>query len=98
MLRKSYLGNGKTCRVTFTVPRDVGARRAQLCGEFNDWDVASHPLKGRKDGRLSTSLSLRTGRSYRFRYLLDGSRWMNDGEADDHVPNPFGSEDSVVRI
>ncbi len=43
-------------------------------------------------------LSLDPGRSYRFRYLLDGTCWENDWSADGYQPNPFGSEDSVVEV
>ncbi len=34
----------------------------------------------------------------RFRYLLDGERWENDWAADGYVPNPFGSEDSLLEV
>jgi hypothetical protein len=38
------------------------------------------------------------GRRYRFRYLLDGERWANDGAADDYVANDFGVDDSVIDL
>jgi len=98
MLKKTLSKSGKTCRVTFSVPAEVEATEVYLCGEFNDWNETSHPLKRRKDGRFSTTLALETGREYRFRYLLDGERWENDWEADAYAPNEFGSEDSVVRL
>ncbi len=98
MLNKTLNKRGKTCRVTFTVPAEVGAQTVHLCGEFNGWDRTSHPLKRRRDGRFSTTITLETGRSYRFRYLLDGERWENDWQADAYVPNEYGSEDSVVQL
>jgi 1,4-alpha-glucan branching enzyme len=98
MLKKTKSKNGKTCRVTFSVPAEVQAHEVVLCGEFNDWSETSHPLTRRKDGRFSTTLTLDTGRDYRFRYLLDGERWENDWEADAYLPNDFGSEDSVARL
>lgn len=98
MLKKSYFNGGKTCRVTFTVPARAGARSVHLCGEFNDWDEASHPLSRRKDGRFSASVTLKPGREYRFRYLLDRGQWENDKEADGFVPNPYGTEDSLLRV
>jgi 1,4-alpha-glucan branching enzyme len=97
MLKKTVAKSGKTCRVTFTLPPEVEAQEVQLCGEFNDWDQTSHPLKRRADGRFSTTLTLETGRDYRFRYLLDGERWENDWDADAYVTNQYGSEDSVVQ-
>ena len=98
MLKKSLNRGGKTCRVTFTMPAEVEAQEIHLCGEFNDWSESSHPLKRRKDGRFSATLSLEVDRSYRFRYLLDGERWENDWEADAYAPNQFGTEDSIVQL
>jgi 1,4-alpha-glucan branching enzyme len=98
MLKKTMNKSGTSCRVTFTVPPEVEAEEVHVVGEFNDWDEARHPLRLRKDGRFSTTLTLETGRAYRFRYLLDGERWENDWEADAYLPNDFGSEDSVVEL
>jgi 1,4-alpha-glucan branching enzyme len=55
-------------------------------------------MKRRKDGSFTLTLSLQAGREYRYRYLLDGERWENDWAADGYTPNPFGSDDSLVRI
>jgi 1,4-alpha-glucan branching enzyme len=98
MLKKTFSKTGETCRVTFIVPPEVDAQEVHLCGEFNDWNETSHPLKRRKDGRFTTTLTLETGHSYRFRYLLDNERWENDFTADAYVPNEFGSDDSVVKL
>jgi hypothetical protein len=35
---------------------------------------------------------------YKFRYLIDDSRWENDWNADRYIPNSFGSEDSLVIV
>jgi 1,4-alpha-glucan branching enzyme len=98
MLRKAYTKTGRSCRVTFELPAAVNARTAHLCGEFNQWDKTAHPMKRRKDGSFYLTISLTPGRSYRFRYLLDDTRWENDWAADQYVPNDFGSEDSVVQV
>lgn len=98
MLKKSYTKTGSSCRVTFKLPAEVDAKTVHLCGEFNDWDEQSHPMRELKDGSFSLTISLKPGNSFRFRYLLDGERWENDWEADGYKPNEFGSEDSVVKI
>ncbi len=82
----------------FELPPDVGAETACLCGDFNQWDATAHPMKRRKDGSFTVTASLKSGQSYRFRYLLDGDRWENDWGADTYLPNEFGSEDSVVEL
>lgn len=98
MIRKSYSKTGRSCRVTFDLPPDANATTASLRGEFNEWKAAAHPMKRRKDGRFSTSITLKAGRTYRFRYFLDGERWENDEGADGYVPNRFGTEDSLVEL
>jgi 1,4-alpha-glucan branching enzyme len=97
MLRKSYSKAGRSCRVTFDLPREVSANTVSLCGEFNAWNASVHPMRCRKNGRFSTTISLQAGQTYRFRYLLDGERWENDWAADGYAPNNFGTEDSVVK-
>jgi 1,4-alpha-glucan branching enzyme len=97
-MKKSYSKAGRTCRVTFEVWPEDHTQTAALCGEFNGWDPAAHPMKRRKDGSFALTLSLPVGQSYQFRYLLDGERWTNDPAADASRPNPFGSTDSVVQL
>lgn len=98
MLRKSYSKTGDYCRVTFKLPVEVKAETAVLCGDFNDWNEDSHPMKQLKDGSFSLTLSVSAPQSYRFRYLLDGERWENDWAADAYAPNEHGSEDSVLSV
>jgi len=51
-----------------------------------------------KDGSISVTVKLEKGRAYRFRYLVDDVRWVNDGYADGYERNPFGEDDSVVTV
>jgi len=98
VLTKNYTKTGNYCRVTFRLPAEVGAETAALCGEFNGWNQAANPMKKLKDGSFSATVSLESGNSYRFRYLLDGTRWENDWEADSYAPNEHGSDDSIVEV
>lgn len=98
MLKKSYSKTRNYCRVTFKLPADLNAQAAVLCGDFNQWDPKAMPMNRLKDGSFSMTLSLPANQHYRFRYLLDGSRWENDGEADAYLPNAYGSDDSIVRL
>jgi 1,4-alpha-glucan branching enzyme len=72
MLRKTYSKTGRFCKVTFELPSELSAQRVCLCGEFNNWNPEAHPMKRRKDGCFSTTVSLRSGQAYRFKYMLDG--------------------------
>ena len=98
MLKKTYSKTGRVCRVTFRLPPEVNAETACLCGEFNDWNETAAPMKNLKDGGFFLTISLDAGRSYRFRYLLDGERWENDWAADNYLPNVFGGDDSIVEV
>ena len=98
MVRRTHNKAGSSARVTFELPAQAGASSVSVCGEFNDWCPEAHPLKQRKDGGFSATVSLPTGRAYRYRYFVDGERWENDWAADDYAPNAFGTDDSVVHL
>jgi len=52
-----------------------------------------------KDGSFTLTLDLETGREYQFRYLLDGTNWINDEAADSYCPSGFGdSQNSVITL
>ena len=82
--------------VTFELSSDVAFDSVFVCGEFNGW-THSHPLDFEGDA-FRTTLKLKPGRAYRFRYFFDGGRWENDWAADSYVRNEFGGEDSVVDL
>jgi len=88
----------QTIKVTFTLPADVQADSVALCGEFNEWSGEKMKRERDGDGSWLTTVALEPGRSYRYRYLLDGQRWENAWQADAYVPNPYGSDDSVVVV
>lgn len=87
-----------TVDVLFTLPAEVQATSVALCGEFNGWSADGIRLQRGGDGCWQATVPLPPGRSYRFRYLLDGARWENAWQADRYVPNPFGGTDSVVVV
>jgi 1,4-alpha-glucan branching enzyme len=97
-LKKKYDKKADACAVSFSVPKDLGASTISLVGDFNDWNPNTHPMKRLKDGDFSITITVKTGREYQFRYLLDGHRWENDWEADKYAPNEFGVENSVVVV
>jgi 1,4-alpha-glucan branching enzyme len=97
MIKRPGARHGKVA-VTFEVDPAVGAHRAFVCGEFNDWSQESHAMNRNGEGGFNLTVELPAGRAYRFRYFLDGERWENDWAADDYVPNEFGSHDSVIDL
>ena len=94
---KSRAAKGKA-RVTFTVDPGVGAQTAAVCGDWNDWSADADVMRRDAEGGFRLRVDLEAGRTYRFRYFLDGERWDNDWAADAYVPNSFGGDDSVVDL
>jgi 1,4-alpha-glucan branching enzyme len=99
-LKKQYLKEPAVCKVTFAVPKNLAAiaKVVHLVGDFNDWNSNVTPMKRLKNGSFTATLSLRPDAEYQFRFLLDGLTWENEPQADKHVPNVYGSENSVVVV
>ena len=78
----------KTKKVTFILPADIvsDASNGLLLGEFNNWEKKSgFSLKKGKDGSMKAIVELEAGKSYEYRYLLDGGRWENDQTAEQYA-------------
>lgn len=99
-LKKRVLKSKPECKVTFTIPKEASAnaRSIHLVGDFNEWNETEMPLKKDKQGIYSISLNLPVGKSYQFRYLINGEQWINDWNADDYAVTQFNSENSVVSV
>jgi len=90
-------GRDSAVGVTFRLPKESGAERAWVVGQFNNWSTASHPMSKRRDGSLELVIPLRPG-TYRYRYYLGEGRWENAWDADSYAANEFGGSDSVVVV
>jgi hypothetical protein len=100
IIKKQYLKSRPTCKVTLSLPIEAtsGANKVTVAGDFNNWDTEVLPMKRQRNGMFKVSIELEKDKDYRFRYLIDGSRWENDRCADDYMPNPFGGDDSIMAI
>lgn len=72
------------------------AKSVFLAGDFNQWDLSSHPLKCDKNGVWKISLNLNPGQ-YEYRFLVDGE-WQNDPSCCDFVENPFGTSNCLKIV
>lgn len=98
MIVKHVQSDSSMVAVTFQVPGDIWADRINLVGDFNGWDSGSHPLTPTRDGQLwQITLMLERGRSYLYRYLVDGAEWRTDQTADGLVPGPQEGWSSVIQ-
>ena len=84
--------------VKFQIPSALAARTAAVVGEFNSWDPTANAMDAQDDGTFTAVVHLPAGRTYQFRYLIDGQRWENDWNADSYAVNIFGGDDSVVDL
>lgn len=74
-----------------------GAEQVYVCGDFNQWHPTSLRLIGNPESGLwEKRISLPPGR-YEYKFLVDGI-WMNDPDARENAPNPYGSSNSVLEV
>ncbi len=97
MVEKEFTPKRTVCKVTFRIPEQWAQKDVAVVGDFNDWDFNANKLEP-KNGGWETTVRVKPGTEARFRYFIDNERWENDDQADGYVPNPFGSEDSLLRV
>jgi hypothetical protein len=87
----------KTSKVTFVLPKEAveNAETVAVLGDFNNWQNGVSLTK-QKDGSFKTAVELEKGRSYEYRFLINGEKWENDWSAEAYAPTPFGTYNSVV--
>jgi len=99
-IEKKFLKAKPVCKVKFSLSGDQykSAASILLVGDFNNWQIGETPLKKAKTEVWSVSLDLETGKEYQYRYLVDGTNWENDSDADKYIPSGLGSENSVLAL
>lgn len=85
-------------QIEFRMPADhLDSHHVQLAGEFNGWSKTATPMR-RSGAHFVATVSLVPGRTYRYKFLVDGERWENDWSADAYVPNEYGGDDSLIDL
>ena len=79
--------------VEFAHPK---ASTVAIAGTFNDWRPEATPMISLGDGRWRKELALPPG-VYEYRLVVDGE-WMSDPQGTETVPNPFGGQNSVLKV
>lgn len=95
MVSKKFLKTKEECEVTFEYDSN-NAESVELVASTNNWEPIGMS-KRRKDGVFYTRVRYPNNTQVQFRYLLDGSTWVNDPAADAYVPNEHGSENSMIH-
>lgn len=95
MLYKTSSPKPGHVRVVFELPASLWADRVFVVGDFNNWSRTATPLRQNRYGVWQVILDLPVGRSYEFRYLIDG-RWYTETHADGYTSPCEGFSNSVV--
>lgn len=86
---------GDECLVTFRIYVD-GAEKVAIVGDWNGWKPEY--MEREEDGSFSITKVFKKGSEHMFRYFVNDTYFVNDPEADAYVPNPYGTENCVVRV
>ena len=95
MLSKRYFKTKNEVEVTFEVPPTAG-ETVEWVSDATDWVPVEMPALNRGRGPFKLRVRLPKDRQIQFRYLVDGSRWINDDGADDYWYNGHDAHNSVV--
>ncbi|MFD2513303.1 isoamylase early set domain-containing protein [Pontibacter locisalis] len=96
MITKTYLKTKDQCKVKFNMNAD-SADKAEIVGLNGDWNNRVE-MKKRKDGSFVAEVSLPKNSYHEFKYLINGSEWRNDPDADGEAPNEYGETNSILTI
>jgi len=72
------------------------AQKVAVAGNFNNWDPNSLLAKKDSNGNWTAKVNLSNGR-YEYKFVVDGN-WIEDPNSKLRVPNPLGSQNSVLEI
>jgi alpha-amylase len=83
--------------VLFSYKAPKGSRSVHLAGEFNGWSMTATPMADEDDDNLwRTWYPLRPGRSYEYKFVVDGHQWVTDPNAPE--TNPANYNNGVVYV
>ncbi|SMO53784.1 Glycogen recognition site of AMP-activated protein kinase [Saccharicrinis carchari] len=101
-IKKQFLKSKPECKVTFKFVKkaDLKPKTVKVIGDFNNWDENAEPMKALKSGDFTQTINLSTNAQYQFRYLVDGSQWYNDEQADGYKDAGLGNseQNSVLHL
>jgi hypothetical protein len=96
MIQKTYLKTKDQCKVKFNLSLE-NAERVEIRGLNDDW--SSPLIMGRKKGGMFECVySLPRNSKHEFKYLVDGTDWCNDPDADGEAPNAYGGTNSLLVV
>ncbi|MFT3844637.1 MAG: isoamylase early set domain-containing protein [Lacibacter sp.] len=96
MIQKTYYKTKDYSKVKFTVNGE-NLSSVEILGLNGDWNTPI-VMKKKKDGSFTTEINLPKDSKHEFKYLVNGTDWVNETEADTEHANEFGGTNSVISI
>ncbi|MBN1897201.1 MAG: alpha amylase N-terminal ig-like domain-containing protein [Spirochaetes bacterium] len=72
------------------------ANRVTLAGDFNNWNKDANPME-KQDGGWHLKLDLQPGK-WKYKFVIDGSKWIADPKASQFDNDGFGGKNSVILV
>jgi 1,4-alpha-glucan branching enzyme len=96
-LAKTFLKSKPLVKVSFEV-ENIEGKQVALLGDFNNWNAQDTILKKQKNGNFKTTVEFPVGSEIQFRYLVDGTYWLNDNSADKFIASGVSDEQNSVVV
>lgn len=77
---------------------DDAAREVGVAGDFNGWDASRAPLLKGEGGVWRASVSGLSPGRYRYKFVVDGTRWVDDRANGLKEPDEFGGFNSLLNV
>jgi hypothetical protein len=96
MVLKTYYKTKDYCKVKFSFKVE-NAETVEILGLNSDWQT-SITMSKKKDGSFSADVTLPKDSKHEFKYRVNETEWLNEPEADGHIPNEYGGSNSVIVL
>ncbi len=96
MIQKTYMKTKDQCKVKFSLITD-NADKVEIRGLNDDWETPIVMSK-KKGGVFECVQTLPRNTQHEFKYLVDGTEWRNDQDADGQAPNEYGGTNSLLVL
>jgi serine protease AprX len=77
---------------------DDQAESVSLVGDFNSWNTALTPLRKDDSGLWVAEVEAPKAGKYQYKFIVDGSRWLEDPSNGMKVPDNYGGMNSLLAI
>jgi 1,4-alpha-glucan branching enzyme len=77
---------------------DDAAKSVAVAGDFNRWSTAATPLERNGSGLWSTEIDVPRAGRFAYKFIIDGTRWVEDPGNGMKAPDNHGGLNSVLVI